>query len=331
MDTSTRDYYYVLGLDNKNCSAEDIKRQYHKLAKEFHPDRTRGDKVKEKKFIEIRQAYDTLSNTEQRSMYDMTSNDDEMFENFAHLFSFIPTGGNEEKKQPVLIDVDVDEYLHGVIKEVSVQQSEPCVTCNETGIHDYQNNVRACTTCHSLGIDLNIPLFACGMCAGRGFTVIDNIHCKKCRGQGQNEITKNHFVQIPSKTSHNTIITQTGGYSSKQNNNTEEMEFKINHVFKNNLDENDDVIIIQEISLIKWLCGSKLKIQTYSGKYIHTQTKGAFDLSSTWAIENHLILQFKLVMNIKVLNILRKCKPIFMKIFRVQDNTTSEQKIDVII
>lgn len=61
-----KDYYKILGVD-RNASEEDIKRAFRKLAHEYHPDTSRGD---EKKFKEINEAYQVLSNKEKRAQYD---------------------------------------------------------------------------------------------------------------------------------------------------------------------------------------------------------------------------------------------------------------------
>ncbi len=63
------DYYRVLGVQ-KDAGAEEIKRAYRRLAKKYHPDSTGGDKSAEKKFIEINEAYDTLSDPKKRKEYD---------------------------------------------------------------------------------------------------------------------------------------------------------------------------------------------------------------------------------------------------------------------
>lgn len=60
------DYYKILGV-SKNSSAEEIKAAYRKLAHKYHPDKSGGD---EKKFKEINEAYQVLSNAEKRSQYD---------------------------------------------------------------------------------------------------------------------------------------------------------------------------------------------------------------------------------------------------------------------
>ena len=54
-----KDYYQVLGVDAA-ASQEDIKRAYRRLAREFHPDATGGDKDKQERFVLITKAYDLL-------------------------------------------------------------------------------------------------------------------------------------------------------------------------------------------------------------------------------------------------------------------------------
>ncbi|NXO07625.1 DNJB8 protein, partial [Oriolus oriolus] len=64
------DYYDVLGLQ-KDASQDDIKKSYHKLALKWHPDKNpRNKEEAEKKFKEIVEAYETLSDPEKRSLYD---------------------------------------------------------------------------------------------------------------------------------------------------------------------------------------------------------------------------------------------------------------------
>lgn len=65
----TVDYYKALGVDAK-ASAADIKKVYRKLAKEFHPDSTGGDKKKEARFKEISAAYEVLGDEKKRRQYD---------------------------------------------------------------------------------------------------------------------------------------------------------------------------------------------------------------------------------------------------------------------
>ena len=63
------DYYSILGV-TKTASPEEIKKAYRKLAMQHHPDRTGGDDTR---FKQINEAYDVLSNSDKRSVYDNPS------------------------------------------------------------------------------------------------------------------------------------------------------------------------------------------------------------------------------------------------------------------
>lgn len=64
-----KDYYKVLGVDKK-ASQDDIRKAYRKLAVKFHPDKNPNNKAAEDKFKEINEAYEVLSNPENRKKYD---------------------------------------------------------------------------------------------------------------------------------------------------------------------------------------------------------------------------------------------------------------------
>ncbi|MBD0331958.1 MAG: J domain-containing protein [Chitinophagaceae bacterium] len=68
------DYYKVLGLD-KNASEEDIKKAYRKLARKYHPDVNPNDKEAHRKFQQINEANEVLSDTEKRKKYDQYGKD----------------------------------------------------------------------------------------------------------------------------------------------------------------------------------------------------------------------------------------------------------------
>src|ERR687893_1474305 len=62
------DYYKTLGVDKK-ASQDDIKKAYRKLARQYHPD-TNKDSGAEDRFKEVSEAYDVLSDPDQRRRYD---------------------------------------------------------------------------------------------------------------------------------------------------------------------------------------------------------------------------------------------------------------------
>jgi molecular chaperone DnaJ len=67
--TTKQDYYDLLGVPRK-ASVKDIRAAYRKLARKYHPDLNPGDKSAEEKFKQIQEAYEVLSDTKKRQMYD---------------------------------------------------------------------------------------------------------------------------------------------------------------------------------------------------------------------------------------------------------------------
>ena len=78
-DLYEKDYYAILGVDKK-ADAATIKKQYRSLARELHPDKTKGDKKLEDRFKEVSEAYEILSDDKKRAEYDQAR---EMFQSGA--------------------------------------------------------------------------------------------------------------------------------------------------------------------------------------------------------------------------------------------------------
>ena len=68
-DLYEKDFYSILGVDKK-ADAATIKSEYRKKAREFHPDKTKGDKTLEERFKAVSEAYDILSDDKKRAEYD---------------------------------------------------------------------------------------------------------------------------------------------------------------------------------------------------------------------------------------------------------------------
>jgi molecular chaperone DnaJ len=67
--TTKQDYYELLGVSRKAVQKE-IRQAYRKLARKYHPDLNPGDKSSEEKFKQVQEAYDVLSDSKKRQMYD---------------------------------------------------------------------------------------------------------------------------------------------------------------------------------------------------------------------------------------------------------------------
>jgi len=195
-----KDYYQILGV-NKNASDEEIKKAYRRLAHRYHPDKSGGD---EKKFKEINEAYQVLSDRKKRSQYDR----------FGHVFSS-GGGGNGWREYPGgFADMgdlgDIFEeffdafggvpwgrratYVHGSDVEITEGITlEEAFTGTRKNI-EFETFVE-CAKCGALGYKKDGGFETCHMCGGKGeireerrtfFGAFSQVRtCRKCRGRGE--------------------------------------------------------------------------------------------------------------------------------------------------
>ena len=95
------DYYKVLGVD-KSASQEDIKKAYRKLARKHHPDLNPNDKEAHKKFQQVNEANEVLSDPEKRKKYDQYGKDWQHAEQFEQARQS-QQQGYEKKPSPVIL------------------------------------------------------------------------------------------------------------------------------------------------------------------------------------------------------------------------------------
>jgi molecular chaperone DnaJ len=220
--SSKRDYYEVLGV-GRTASADEIKKAYRRLARQYHPDLNKEADA-ESKFKEINEAYEVLSDTDKRSMYDRFGHQAvggaggyDPFGGFGQgdIFSTIfdafmnqgvrPGGAGPSAPRGAdlryHLQIDFEEAIFGTEKEISYQRSEACNTCKGNGAEPGTDLVR-CTKCNGQGeIRTRAPIFnmltvvTCDQCGGTGKTIA--IPCHSCKGEGRTRNTRKVKVTVP--------------------------------------------------------------------------------------------------------------------------------------
>lgn len=222
---SKRDYYEVLGV-SKSASDDEIKKAYRKLAMKYHPDRNSGDEQAEANFKEAKEAYEVLSDTQKRQMYDQFGHEGARaggfggqgggsgFEGFSDIFGdmfgdiFGNRGGGgpgagqrQQRGQDLAIEIELslEDAVKGVEREVRVPSKVQCNVCDGSGAEP-GSKVTTCPTCHGAGqVQMRQGFFqmaqTCPRCGGRGEII--ETPCSNCRGQGVVNETRTISVKIP--------------------------------------------------------------------------------------------------------------------------------------
>ncbi|MGW8194539.1 MAG: DnaJ domain-containing protein [Desulforhopalus sp.] len=110
-----KDYYKILHV-TQQCSEEDIRRSYRRLAMQYHPDRNPDDPVAEEKFKEVAEAYGVLTDPEKRRQYDSCWRSGKTYSNNQQA-----TGGFSYSQEDILRDLFNDpRFQHmfsGLLRE----------------------------------------------------------------------------------------------------------------------------------------------------------------------------------------------------------------------
>lgn len=207
-----RDYYEVLGI-NRNASQDDIKQAYRKMSKKYHPDVCK-DADAEDKFKEVNEAYNVLSDTKKKSMYDTygTTDMNEMNVNDMYSgFGFDPfsrfrrRGQTKERGGDLRIEihVDLEDLYYGVHKKIKINRDCTCHRCNGSGSES--NATETCPHCGGIGYvtetkqyfgGVSQTITPCPHCNGRGTIITDP--CPNCGGTGVENKKDEVEFDIPS-------------------------------------------------------------------------------------------------------------------------------------
>jgi molecular chaperone DnaJ len=217
---AVKDPYTALGVDKK-ASAEEIKKAYRKLARQYHPDKNAGDKQAEERFKEVQEAYSILSDPEKRKQYDQGGifgfdpgsfrpGAGGGFGGFGDILSDLFGGGGgataggrtrPERGRDLETEVHLsfDQAVQGAQVPVTVPVAAPCPTCRGTGAKP-GTSPSVCSACQGRGVEAESQgLFSisqpCRVCGGTGTEIKDP--CPTCSGSGQTRQVKRYKVNIP--------------------------------------------------------------------------------------------------------------------------------------
>ena len=244
-----RDYYEVLGV-SKTATDDELKKAYRKLAKQYHPDANPDNKEEaERKFKEINEAYENLSDPQKRKMYDQFGHDGpsgfgggasggyysagfDGFSDFSDLGDIFSSffgggfGGRSSRKNnngPVkgadlkaTVDITFEESFLGVEKEVVINRNETCTTCGGNGAKP-GTVIDKCGVCGGTGQVRQIQNTILGQmqttrtCSNCGGTgKVIKQPCEACKGKGKIRKQAKIKVKIPAGIDDNQTIVLRG-------------------------------------------------------------------------------------------------------------------------
>jgi molecular chaperone DnaJ len=221
MARTEADYYELLGVA-RGASDAQIKQSFRTLAREFHPD-VSSEPEAERRFREVAEAYEVLSDPERRSLYDRYGKAGLQRRGFEPVFSDFgsiadifasffgedlgaatgrrgrPRGGDVQ----VVAEIDLEDAFTGVSARVPVEVAAPCERCDASGAEPGTGS-RTCATCNGAGAVRSVSqnIFGqfvqqrtCPDCGGSGSAL--ERPCSECAGEGRRLVTRELQVDIP--------------------------------------------------------------------------------------------------------------------------------------
>jgi len=298
-----KDYYQILGV-SRDASPEEIKKAYYKLAHKYHPDKG-GD---EKKFKEINEAYQVLSDKEKRAQYDrfgrvfeeapgfdfqwawgrpdidfeeiFRSDFGDLGEMVEEMFGFgVPRKRKDLKKgKNIEIDIEIplEETLKGREKEVTLYKYILCSRCQGNGAEP-GTKISECFSCRGSGEVQQIKktffgsftrYTICPECGGEGYR--PEKPCNVCQGEGRVKSEEEIEFFIPAGVDTNQVIKIEGkGDAGRKGGKSGDLYVRI-FVKRHPIFERkgDDLYIETPISFTQAVLGDEIEIPTLEGKKI---------------------------------------------------------------
>lgn len=230
-----RDYYEILGV-SENASEDEIKKAYRKKAMEYHPDRNPDDPEAEKKFKAASEAYDVLSDPEQRRRYDQFGHAgvgdggggrgrgqgfhdiEDIFDAFSDIFGGARGAGRRgrgrsgrQRGRPgsdlrVSLSLSLEEIAEGTEKNLKLQKYLECEDCDGTGAEGGMEggNYAMCPKCDGTGELRQVTRSVFGQMVNvqpcprcdGNGRIIENT-CERCGGDGRFQGEETITVNVP--------------------------------------------------------------------------------------------------------------------------------------
>ena len=213
-----RDYYDVLGV-SRTAAADEIKKAYRRLARQYHPDINKEPEA-ETRFKEINEAYEVLSDDQKRAMYDRFGHQtpgspgagfdpfaggDAFSSIFDAFFGGAATGRSRGPQRGAdlryTLTLSFEEAVFGTEKEIEFRRLETCTGCRGSGAEPGTEPSR-CTTCGGSGeVRQRAPIFnmvtvtTCETCGGTGSVIA--LPCRLCKGEGRTRQPRTISVRVP--------------------------------------------------------------------------------------------------------------------------------------
>lgn len=295
-----RDYYKVLDLA-RNSSEAEIKKAYRRLAMKYHPDRNPGDKEAEESFKEAKEAYEVLSDSQKRAVYDQHGHagieasrnasasgggfhgaeafGDIFGDVFGDIFGGARGGGGASQvfrgaDLRYEVELDLAEAVFGHTLEIDVKKLAECDTCHGTGAAKGSNPV-TCETCGGNGqVRVSQGFFTlqqtCPHCRGAGRIVRNP--CDTCLGQGRVRRSKKLSVKIPPGVDTGDRVRLGGEGEAGRNGGPSGDLYVEVHVREHAIFERDGVHLSCEvpISFATAVLGGKVEVPTLDGQVVLT-------------------------------------------------------------
>ncbi len=289
-------YYEILEV-SQSADKTTIKKAYRAMAKKYHPDKNPGDEEAEHKFKLCNEAYQCLSDEQQKSIYDRYGKEglqgmgggggrrssggfDDLGSMFEDMFNgFGGSGGGRRRQNPAdmdkyPLDMNVDMHISfsdavfGCEKEVTFKYKKACKKCKGTGAKDAKlSTCKQCGGQGQVGIQQGFMTFTqtCPVCNGTGSSASNP--CKNCKGSGYDEIEESVTVQIPAgiDTGNRLRVSGKGNIGKKGNRGDLYVTFEVEQD-KHFIRDDNDVYIEIPVFFTQAITGDTITIPSLTGE-----------------------------------------------------------------